>query len=116
MVDFMGQTSAAPRGPATLALRTGAVTLPMFAARRADGSLVLSIGSELKPVRMEDLEESVEATTALYTRHLENTIRKYPDQWNWLGFPRNGRISRAEHARRRVLREGAPQLRRRVAR
>lgn len=116
MVDFMGQTSAAPRGPATLALRTGAVTLPMFAARRADGSLVLSIGSELKPVRMEDLEESVEATTALYTRHLENTIRKYPDQWNWLGFPRNGRISRAEHARRRALREGAPQPRRRVAR
>src|SRR5439155_1380513 len=86
MVDFMGQTSAAPRGPATLALRTGAVTLPMFAARRADGSLVLSIGAELKPVRMEDLEESVEATTALYTRHLENTIREYPDQWNWLDF------------------------------
>ena len=114
MVDFMGRSSAAPRGPATLALRTGAVTLPMFATRRPDGSLVLSIGAEVKPVQLEDLEESVRATTALYTRHLENAIRDYPDQWNWLGFPRDGRISRL--GRRKAHREGALPPRRRVAR
>jgi phosphatidylinositol dimannoside acyltransferase len=106
MVDFMGRTLPAPRGPATLALRTGAVTLPMFATRRADGSLVLAIGSEIKPVEKAELEESVEATTALYTRHLEQTIRRHPDQWNWLGFPRNGRVSREEYVRRRALRKG----------
>jgi Kdo2-lipid IVA lauroyltransferase/acyltransferase len=116
IVDFMGRSSPAPRGPATLALRTGAVTLPMFATRRAEGSLVLSIGAELKPVQLEDLEESVQATTALYTRHLEKAIRDYPDQWNWLGFPRDGRISRAEYARRRALRRNAPQSRQRLAR
>ena len=33
MVDFFGMKLPAPRGPATLALRTGAVTLPMFATR-----------------------------------------------------------------------------------
>lgn len=96
MVDFMGQQSPAPRGPATLALRTGAVTLPMFATRRPDGSLVLSIGPAIEPIKHEQLEESVVATTALYTRYLEEAIRRYPDQWNWLGFPRNGRIPRAE--------------------
>ena len=32
-ISFMGQKAAAPRGPASLALRTGAATLPMFAAR-----------------------------------------------------------------------------------
>jgi len=97
MVDFLGQISPAPRGPATLALRTGAVTLPMFATRRPDGSLCLSIGPEIEPVQLEDLEESVAATTALFTRHLESVIRRYPEQWNWLGFPRNGKILRSKY-------------------
>jgi len=96
MVNFMGQSSPAPRGPATLALRTGAATLPMFATRRADGSLVLSIGPEIELIQTADLEESVAANTALFTRHLEEMIRRYPDQWNWLGFPRNGRLPRSE--------------------
>ncbi|HZD40013.1 MAG TPA: lysophospholipid acyltransferase family protein [Terriglobales bacterium] len=99
MVDFMGQKSPAPRGPATLALRTGAVTLPMFAIRRADGSLVLSIEPPVEPIQNEQLEESVVATTALYTHHLEQAIRRYPDQWNWLGFPRNGKAPRHHSAR-----------------
>jgi Kdo2-lipid IVA lauroyltransferase/acyltransferase len=97
MVDFMGQISPAPRGPATLALRTGAVTLPMFATRRPDGSLRLSIGPEIEPVHLDDLEKSVAATTALFTRHLEGAIRRYPEQWNWLGFPRNGKILRSKY-------------------
>jgi KDO2-lipid IV(A) lauroyltransferase len=99
MVEFMGQLSPAPRGPATLALRTGAVALPMFATRRADGSLLLSIGAPIEPVQVKTLEESVSATTALYTRHLEGAIRQHPEQWNWLGFPRNGRIPRSEYGK-----------------
>ncbi len=88
LVDFFGLTLPAPRGPATLALRTGAVTLPMFATRQADDSLTLSIGAPIEPVMGDDLEASVLATTALYTRHLEQAIRRYPSQWNWLGLPR----------------------------
>jgi lauroyl/myristoyl acyltransferase len=100
MVDFFGLKGPAPRGPATLALRTGAVALPMFAIRRADGSLVLSVGEPIAPVEHEDLEQSVLATTVRYTRHLEAEIRRFPDQWNWLGLPRrNGKLSRAQMAR-----------------
>ena len=106
-VDFMGQSSSAPRGPATLALRTGAVTLPMFAMRRPDDSLILSVGAEIEPIRKDDLDESVAATTALFTRHLEAMIRRYPDQWGWLGFPRENRISRKEYARQRAGVEAA---------
>lgn len=95
-VDFMGQPSPAPRGPATLALRTGAVTLPMFSIWRPDGSLCLLIEPEISPVRLEDLEKSVVATTALFTRELESAIRRYPEQWNWLGFPRTARVPRSE--------------------
>lgn len=100
IVDFLGLKVPAPRGPATLALRTGAVTLPMFAVRQADGSLKLSIGAPIAPLQRATLEESVVATTALYTRHLETVIRKYADQWNWLGLPRRDRRwSRADIAR-----------------
>ena len=67
---------------------TGAVTLPMFAIRQPDGRLKLTIEPELKPVELPDVEESVVATTALFTRYLESTILRYPEQWNWLGLPR----------------------------
>jgi Kdo2-lipid IVA lauroyltransferase/acyltransferase len=99
MVDFMGQISPAPRGPATLALRTGAVTLPVFSIWRPDGSLGLLIEPEIAPVRLDDLEKSVAATTQLFTRQLENAIRRFPEQWNWLGFPRTARIPRSKQQR-----------------
>jgi Kdo2-lipid IVA lauroyltransferase/acyltransferase len=102
MVDFLGLKVPAPRGPATLALRTGAATLPMFVTRREDDSLTLSVGAPITAVEAADLEQSVLATTALYTRHLEAVIRKHPEQWNWLGLPRqNGNKSRAEIKRAR---------------
>ncbi|HXG50569.1 MAG TPA: lysophospholipid acyltransferase family protein [candidate division Zixibacteria bacterium] len=94
-VDFFGQQASAPRGPAALALRTSAPTLPMFAVRRPDNTVVLSIGPQIEPIRLGDVEQSVAATTALFTRYLEGMIRRYPDQWNWLGFPRDGRMPRA---------------------
>jgi KDO2-lipid IV(A) lauroyltransferase len=114
-VDFMGQRSSAPRGPATLALRTGAVTLPMFAIRRPDDSLILSVGTEIEPIRKDDLDESVAATTALFTRHLEAMIRRYPDQWGWLGFPRENRIPRKAYARQRAAVETADESSRTAA-
>jgi Kdo2-lipid IVA lauroyltransferase/acyltransferase len=95
-VEFMGQNLPAPRGPATLALRTGAVTLPMFATRQPDDSIVLVIGRAIEAVHGDSLEETITATTALYTRHLEDVIRRYPDQWSWLGFPRKGRVLGSE--------------------
>jgi KDO2-lipid IV(A) lauroyltransferase len=98
--SFMGQEAAAPRGPASLSLRTGAVTLPMFAPRLLDGSVTLRIGPEVEPVRDDDVEASVAKTTTLFTRCIETAIRQFPDQWNWLGFPRPDRISRAEYFRR----------------
>ena len=88
LVDFFGMKMPAPRGPATLALRTGAVTLPMFAIRQPDDSLVLSIDAPIEPVLGDDLEAGVSATTAVYTRCIEQAIRRYPAQWNWLGLPR----------------------------
>ena len=104
MVQFMGHSLPAPRGPATLALRTGAVTLPMFATRQADDSIVLAIGPAIEAVQRDSIEETIAATTALYTRHLEDVIRRYPDQWNWIGFPRKERVARSKSRNTRLSR------------
>ena len=100
MVDFFGMKVPAPRGPATLALRTEATTLPMFAVRYSPEHVELTVDAPIAPVKEDDLEASVVATTALYTRRIEAAVRKNPGQWNWLGLPRrDGKMSRTEMAR-----------------
>lgn len=100
MVDFFGIKVPAPRGPATLALRTEATTVPMFAVRHSADHIDLTVDAPIEPVKEEDLEASVVATTALYTRCIEVAVRKNPEQWNWMGLPRrDGKMSRAEMAR-----------------
>jgi hypothetical protein len=60
----------------------------------------LSIGAPIEAVLCDDLDASVAATTAVYTRCIEQAIRRNPVQWNWLGLPRRGgQLSRAETAR-----------------
>jgi KDO2-lipid IV(A) lauroyltransferase len=98
--SFMGQRAAAPRGPASLALRTGAAIVPIFAPRDGHGSVTLEIAPELELARHSDIEESVAEATRIFSNCIEEAIFKYPDQWNWLGFPRPDRISRAEFYRR----------------
>jgi hypothetical protein len=86
----------------------------MFATRRADDSVVLTIDQAIEPVQLPDLEASVNATTALYTACLEAAVRRYPDQWNWLGLPREDRISRQELWRRIRARRGGGKRRHRA--
>jgi hypothetical protein len=62
---------------------------------------LLSIGPEVDLIKHEDVDQSVAATTKLFTQYLEDAIRAYPDQWNWLGFHRNGRMGRPVRRRRK---------------
>lgn len=95
-VEFLGRTASAPRGPATLALRTGAAVLPTFVTRDHEDRLTLRIGEAIRLVKTGDLQQDVAANASLFAGHLEAMVRHYPDQWNWLGFHRNGRTPRSE--------------------
>lgn len=95
-VEFLGQGVSAPRGPATVALRTGAPVIPMVIARDPEDRLTLHIGAEVVLIRTGYSQKDVDANVALLTRHLENMVRRYPEQWNWLGFHRNGRRPKSE--------------------
>jgi len=79
--QFLGSTVYVRRGPVTLALRAGAAVLPMCVTRDAKDRLTLRISPEIDLVKTGDLQEDVTANLALFSRHLEDTIRRYPDQW-----------------------------------
>ena len=107
-VEFLGRTAPAPRGPATLALRTGAAVLPTFVTRDHEDRLTLRIGEEVRLVKTGDLQQDIAANASLFAGHLEAMVRRYPDQWNWLGFHRNGRTPRSEMVKKTEAIEQPP--------
>jgi len=82
-VPLFGGIVSARRGPATLALRTGAAIVPAFLVRRADDGLKLIIEPELELAQTDKSKDEVRERTLLITRWLERTVKAYPDQWNW---------------------------------
>jgi KDO2-lipid IV(A) lauroyltransferase len=78
---FLGSAVYVRRGPVTLALRAGAAVLPMCVTRDAEDRLTLRISPEIDIVKTGNLQEDVAANLALFTRHLEDMVRRYPDQW-----------------------------------
>jgi Kdo2-lipid IVA lauroyltransferase/acyltransferase len=82
-VRFFGRYVRARRGPATLAMRTGAAVVPMSLVREGNGSLRLIIEPEIELIRTGRPAQDVVANTLRLTQWLETTVRAYPDQWNW---------------------------------
>lgn len=72
------------RGPISLAIRSSAAVLPMYLIRDRAGGLKLVIEPEMELVRTERLVSDIAANTHRLIRHLEDLIRRYPDQWHWL--------------------------------
>ena len=79
--QFLGSAVYVRRGPVTLALRAGAAVLPMCVTRDAEDRLTLRISPEIDLVKTGDLQQDVAANLTLFTRRLEDMVRRYPDQW-----------------------------------
>jgi lauroyl/myristoyl acyltransferase len=93
-VEFFGETTTVPAGPATLSLRTGAPLLPtaVYFTDRTDGHL----GVVRPPVSAERGEGGLRADVARMSQalveELEHLIRRAPQQWhmfqpNWPSDP-----------------------------
>ena len=85
-VPLFGRTVLARRGPATLALRTGAAVVPACMVRQPDDGLKLVIEPELELVRSGKGRGNIRENTLRMTQWLEKTVRAYPDQWNWMNI------------------------------
>ena len=84
-VQFFGRTVMARRGPATLALRSGAALVPVYLIRGQNSTLTLIVEPEIELQRSGDVSADIRENTLRITQWLERVIRAYPDQWNWMG-------------------------------
>jgi Kdo2-lipid IVA lauroyltransferase/acyltransferase len=81
-VPYFGRLASTYRGPATMALRTGA---PLFLAvplRMEDGTYEIT-AERLDTTPSGDLDADVRRVTALYSARLEAAVRANPEQYLW---------------------------------
>ena len=84
-VTFFGHPARAHATPALLHLRTGTpISMPYLL--RVDDEFHFEFHCEVEPLVYEptgDKEADVKAICQLYTSHIEQAVRKYPEQWLW---------------------------------
>lgn len=83
-VPFFGKLAATARGPAELAIKTGAPIVPFWDIRNDDYTHTVYCGEEIEVVQGESHEESVKLTTAKFTAFYEKIISEKPRQWLWV--------------------------------
>jgi KDO2-lipid IV(A) lauroyltransferase len=84
-VDFFGVPAGTPSGLARIALRTDAAVVPGFTLW--DPTLRkyrLRFDPALKLIRSGNNEADIVANTQLFTKVIEDFVRRYPDQWLWV--------------------------------
>jgi KDO2-lipid IV(A) lauroyltransferase len=74
-MPFLGETKIIPRGPAVLALRTGAAIVPGFVLRQKDDTHILKF---LPALRADGSEDEIMARCV---KTIEEVVRQYPQQW-----------------------------------
>jgi phosphatidylinositol dimannoside acyltransferase len=82
-VEFFGERTRLPAGPATLALRTGAPLLPTAVFFRGDGHHGV-VRPALCTERRGSFREDVTRVTQALATELEGLIRRAPEQWHLL--------------------------------
>lgn len=84
-VDFFGERTTMPAGPATIAFRTGAPIMPtaVYFTSRRNGHLA-DVRKPLPMARTGRLRDDITRVTQDLTRQLEGLIRKAPEQWHMM--------------------------------
>jgi len=84
-VDFFGIPACTSTLLARMAMRTDAAVVPAFcpwdaALRRYR----VRFEPAVETIRTGNEEADIVANTAVYTRVIEDYVRRYPDQWLWV--------------------------------
>jgi KDO2-lipid IV(A) lauroyltransferase len=84
-VNFFGIPACTASGLARIALRTDAAVVPGFTIWDEKlGKYRLRFDPALELIRTGDLEADIVANTQMFTRVIEDYVRKYPEQWLWV--------------------------------
>jgi Kdo2-lipid IVA lauroyltransferase/acyltransferase len=85
-VPLFGRSVLARRGPATLALRTGAAVVPVYMVHDQNHRLKMIVEPELDLIVNDRGKSAIRENTLRITQWLERTVRAYPEQWNWMNI------------------------------
>ncbi|HEV3510878.1 MAG TPA: lysophospholipid acyltransferase family protein [Candidatus Sulfotelmatobacter sp.] len=84
-VDFFGIAACTASGLARIALRTDAAVVPGFTIwDETLGKYRLRFDPALELIRTGNLEADIVANTQMFTKVIEDYVRKYPEQWLWV--------------------------------
>src|SRR5690606_26694225 len=84
-VPFFGVQACTTSGPAMLAMRTGAVIIPVAGVwDNAAGKYIAVHGKIIEPADTGDRKADIVTTTAEFTAEVEQLVRAYPEQWMWI--------------------------------
>jgi KDO2-lipid IV(A) lauroyltransferase len=82
-VPFFGRAASTIDAPAILAARTGAPVFSAFLFREGFERHRLAIGERI-PLADGPLREAIVASTARFSKAVEDVVREHPDQWIWM--------------------------------
>ena len=84
-VDFFGVPACTATGLARVALHTDAAVVPGFTIwDKAIGKYRIRFDPAVKLIRTGDDEADAITNTAIFTKAIEDCIRRYPEQWLWV--------------------------------
>lgn len=84
-VPFFGTLACTTSGVAMLAMRTGAMIVPMCCVwNKETEKYDVFYGKFIEPASTGDRHRDVYETTAAFTAEMEKFIRAYPEQWLWI--------------------------------
>lgn len=81
LVDFFGKKAVMPKGPAVIALRTGAPIVFCALIRKKNDTFKLCIEPPIKYEALGDPEKDLRTLMGKYLDIFEKHIRENPDQW-----------------------------------
>ena len=83
-VDFFGERTTLPAGPAMLALRSGAPLIPIAVYFRPHGQHHAVVRPPIPSERSGRLREDIARITQALAREFEDLVRAAPEQWHLL--------------------------------
>ena len=84
-VPFFGTLACTTSGVAMLAMRTGAMIVPMCCVwNKNTKKYDVFYGKFIEPSSTGDRHRDVYETTAAFTAEMEKFVRAYPEQWLWI--------------------------------
>jgi Kdo2-lipid IVA lauroyltransferase/acyltransferase len=83
-VPFFGRGAKTTHAPATLALRLGAILLPVWCERTQGAHFRVVIEPPIAFVPGDDPDADILALTSTITRKIEELVRLRPSQWLWV--------------------------------